>query len=85
MKCSNCTKGVIFFIVVIALCVAIILEFRLRYSRINIPRRLGENAFKEFIQKFNRNYENDPVEYQKRYNIFMVSSINKKKKITFFN
>lgn len=69
----RCSKGVILLIVVIVLCAVAIISFQFGFSHINVPHGLADKKFKEFIKKYNRSYGEDPQEYQKRFNIFMVS------------
>lgn len=75
MKCSNCSKGIVLLVIVIGLLVGAYTVFRFGFSRVNLPPRFAEGQFKEFIRGFNRSYDGDPAEYQKRYNIFMVRRI----------
>lgn len=72
MGCSNCSKGTLLLVIVILLLIAII-PFRFGNTRVNIPRRLNEKIFQEFIKRYNRSYGQNPGEYDKRYNIFAVS------------
>lgn len=58
-----------------------IVLFLISLCFIAIPIRIDktleniENDFKQFVVRFNKSYRHDPLEYEKRFHVFQVSSI----------
>lgn len=69
----ECSRGLCVFLFLVMLCFLVI-PLHIGVLRIQIPRHLAEELFKNFTAKYNKSYVN-PEEFQRRLGIFKVGSI----------